>query len=175
MRTSKARARHRTGKVCHKRWPATASCKAKEEGTVHLASSPCQRRSAPTIVLRTQEGRGTGGRRPGMAGLRDKPRGQPRGLARPGPPGPCRRKNFSRPTKQPPGVEGRSGSRGGNAEATSDATNLHRKPSTTIRCRDTERTNLAALGFVNAPTNSADAGTRTPISDFCVGIAYKLR
>jgi len=36
-------------------------------------------------------------------------------------------------------------------------------------------TNLAALGFVNAPTNSADAGTRTPISDFCVGIGYKLR
>jgi putative hemolysin len=31
------------------------------------------------------------------------------------------------------------------------------------------------LGFVNAPTNSADAGTRTPISDFCVGIGYKLR
>ena len=35
-------------------------------------------------------------------------------------------------------------------------------------------TNLEALGFVNAPTNSADAGTRAPISDFRVGIAYKL-
>jgi outer membrane immunogenic protein len=35
-------------------------------------------------------------------------------------------------------------------------------------------TNLEALGFVNALTNSADAGTRAPISDFRVGIAYKL-
>jgi outer membrane immunogenic protein len=35
-------------------------------------------------------------------------------------------------------------------------------------------TNLEALGFVNAPTNSADAGTQEPISDFRVGIAYKL-
>src|SRR5215813_1972171 len=57
--------------------PHTTSCKAKEEGKVHLASSPRQCRSAQAIVFRTQEGRGTGGRRPGMAGLRDKPRGQP--------------------------------------------------------------------------------------------------
>jgi len=35
-------------------------------------------------------------------------------------------------------------------------------------------TNLEALGFVNAAANSADAGTRAPISDFRVGIAYKL-
>jgi opacity protein-like surface antigen len=35
-------------------------------------------------------------------------------------------------------------------------------------------TNLEALGFVNAPTNSADAGTRAPISDLRVGIAYML-
>src|SRR6201987_5217837 len=55
--------------------PHTTSCKAKEEGTVSLASPPRQRRSAPPIVLRIKEGRGTRGRRPGMAGLRDKPRG----------------------------------------------------------------------------------------------------
>ena len=35
-------------------------------------------------------------------------------------------------------------------------------------------TSLEALGFSNATTNSADAGTRAPISDFRVGIAYKL-
>ena len=35
-------------------------------------------------------------------------------------------------------------------------------------------TNLEASGFVNASTNSADAGTRAPISDVRVGIAYKL-
>jgi opacity protein-like surface antigen len=35
-------------------------------------------------------------------------------------------------------------------------------------------TNLEALGFVNTPTNSADAGTQAPISDFRVGVAYKL-
>jgi outer membrane immunogenic protein len=35
-------------------------------------------------------------------------------------------------------------------------------------------TNLEALRFVNAAANSADAGTRAPISDFRVGIAYKL-
>jgi opacity protein-like surface antigen len=35
-------------------------------------------------------------------------------------------------------------------------------------------TNLEAVGFVNAPTNSADAGSRAPISDLRVGIAYKL-
>jgi outer membrane immunogenic protein len=36
-------------------------------------------------------------------------------------------------------------------------------------------TNLEASGFVNAPTTAADAGTSTPISDFRVGFAYKLR
>jgi outer membrane immunogenic protein len=35
-------------------------------------------------------------------------------------------------------------------------------------------TNLEGLGFMNAPTDSADAGTRAPISDFRVGIAYRL-
>ena len=35
-------------------------------------------------------------------------------------------------------------------------------------------TNLEAVGFVNAPTNSADAGSRAPISDLRVGVAYKL-
>jgi opacity protein-like surface antigen len=35
-------------------------------------------------------------------------------------------------------------------------------------------TSLEASGFANATTNSADAGTRAPISDFRVGIAYKL-
>jgi opacity protein-like surface antigen len=34
--------------------------------------------------------------------------------------------------------------------------------------------NLETLRFVNSPANSADAGTRAPISDFHVGIAYKL-
>jgi opacity protein-like surface antigen/outer membrane receptor protein involved in Fe transport len=36
-------------------------------------------------------------------------------------------------------------------------------------------TNLEASGFVNAPITAADAGTSTPISDFRVGLAYKLR
>src|ERR1700739_473998 len=63
------------GKCVTSAGPHTTSCKAKEEGTVHLASSPRQRRSAPALVLRTQEGRGTWGRRPGLAGLRGKPRG----------------------------------------------------------------------------------------------------
>jgi outer membrane immunogenic protein len=35
-------------------------------------------------------------------------------------------------------------------------------------------TNLETWGFVNSSTNFADAGTRAPISDFRVGIAYKL-
>ena len=35
-------------------------------------------------------------------------------------------------------------------------------------------TNLETSGFVNVPTNSTDAGTRAPISDFRAGIAYKL-
>src|SRR5215831_4397216 len=67
--------------------PHTTSCKAKEEGTVHLAPPPRQHRSAPALVLRIKEGCGTRGRRPGVAGLRDTPRGQPRGFARSGPPG----------------------------------------------------------------------------------------
>ena len=35
-------------------------------------------------------------------------------------------------------------------------------------------TNLETSGFANDPTNSTDAGTRAPISDFRAGIAYKL-
>ena len=35
-------------------------------------------------------------------------------------------------------------------------------------------TDLQASGFVNVPANIADGGTRTPISDFRAGIAYKL-
>src|SRR5215831_7009619 len=75
------------GKCVTSAGPHTTGCKAKEEGTVHHASPPRQRRPTQAVVLRTQEGRGTWGRRPGMAGLRDKPRGQPRGLARSGPSG----------------------------------------------------------------------------------------
>src|SRR5215470_5381380 len=67
--------------------PHTTSCKAKEEGAVHLAPPPRQHRSAPVLVLRIKEGCGTRGRRPSVAGLRDTPRGQPRGFARSGPPG----------------------------------------------------------------------------------------
>jgi outer membrane immunogenic protein len=40
-----------------------------------------------------------------------------------------------------------------------------------IECR---YTNPETSGFVNVPTNSTDAGTRAPISDFRAGIAYKL-
>ena len=35
-------------------------------------------------------------------------------------------------------------------------------------------TDLATSGFVNVPANIADGGSRTPISDFRVGFAYKL-
>jgi opacity protein-like surface antigen/outer membrane receptor protein involved in Fe transport len=35
-------------------------------------------------------------------------------------------------------------------------------------------TNLQASGFVNMPANIADGGTRTPINDFRIGLAYKL-
>ncbi len=35
-------------------------------------------------------------------------------------------------------------------------------------------TNLGTLGFVNVPTNSADAGNKQPISDVRVGMAYKF-
>ena len=35
-------------------------------------------------------------------------------------------------------------------------------------------TNLETSGVVNSSTSSADTGTRAPISDFRVGIAYKL-
>jgi opacity protein-like surface antigen len=34
--------------------------------------------------------------------------------------------------------------------------------------------NLDALGFANVPTNSVDAGTRAPVSDLRLGIAYTL-
>jgi hypothetical protein len=36
-------------------------------------------------------------------------------------------------------------------------------------------TDLATSGFVNVPANIADGGSRTPISDFRVGFAYKIR
>jgi hypothetical protein len=44
-------------------------------------------------------------------------------------------------------------------------------PEDVFRC--SKIPNNHARGFVNAPTNFADAGTRAPISDFRVGIAYK--
>src|SRR4029077_18168364 len=35
-------------------------------------------------------------------------------------------------------------------------------------------TDLPASVFVNVPANIADGGTRTPISDFCAGFAFKF-
>ena len=35
-------------------------------------------------------------------------------------------------------------------------------------------TDLQISGFVNVPANIADGGTRTPISDFRAGFAYKF-
>src|SRR6202795_2318789 len=63
----------------------TASCKAKEEGKVHRAFPPHQRRVAQAVVLRTQEGRRARGGRPDVAGLRGRPRSQYRRPARTGP------------------------------------------------------------------------------------------
>ena len=65
----------------------TASRKAKEEGTVHRASAPCQHRHAPEGVLRAEAQRRAWRGRGDMAGLRGRPRAQARGPAWPGPPG----------------------------------------------------------------------------------------
>ena len=54
--------------------PRTASRKAKEEGAVHRASPPCQRRHAPDGVLRAQTQSRRRCRRGDMAGLRGGPR-----------------------------------------------------------------------------------------------------
>src|SRR5207302_3152021 len=51
----------------------TASCKAKEEGAVHRASPPCQRRNTPDGVLRAQAQGRPGCGRGDMAGLRGGP------------------------------------------------------------------------------------------------------
>src|ERR1700730_5333412 len=67
--------------------PRTASRKAKEEGAVHRASPPCQRRHALDGVLRAQTQSRRRCRRCDMAGLRGRPRAQSRGPPRKGPPG----------------------------------------------------------------------------------------
>src|SRR5215467_9259480 len=65
----------------------TASRKATEEGTVHLALPPYQRRTTPGGILRPQARCRTGCGWADMAGLRGGPRSQDRGPARPGPSG----------------------------------------------------------------------------------------
>src|SRR5919198_544300 len=65
----------------------TASRKATEEGTVHLALPPYQRRATPGGILRPQARCRTGCGWADMAGLRGRPRSQDRGPARPGPSG----------------------------------------------------------------------------------------
>ena len=65
----------------------TASRKAKEEGAVHRASPPCQRRHALDGVPRAQTQSRRRCRRRDMAGLRGGPRAQSRGPPRKGPPG----------------------------------------------------------------------------------------
>jgi hypothetical protein len=67
--------------------PHTASRKAKEEGTVHLAPPPCRHRPAPYGVLRAQAKRCTRRGRADMAGLRGRARAQARRSARTGPAG----------------------------------------------------------------------------------------
>src|SRR6266852_408322 len=65
--------------------PRTASREAKEEGAVHRAPPPRQRRYAPDGVLRAQaQSRSWRGRRD-VAGLRGAARAQARGSARTGP------------------------------------------------------------------------------------------
>src|SRR6266436_7409710 len=61
------------------------AAQAKEEGKVHRAFPPHQRRVAQAGVLRTQEGRRARGGRPDVAGLRGRPRSQYRRPARTGP------------------------------------------------------------------------------------------
>ena len=51
----------------------TASCKATEEGAVHRAPPPCQRRYTPDRVLRAQAQGGPWRGRGDMAGIRDRP------------------------------------------------------------------------------------------------------
>src|SRR5690242_17057849 len=64
----------------------TASCKAKEEGTVHHPPSPHQRGPAGGSVWRSQGECRRGCRRTEVGGLRARPRAQSRGLAWSGPP-----------------------------------------------------------------------------------------
>src|SRR5215475_1478381 len=67
--------------------PRTASRKAKEEGAVHRASPPCQRRHALGGILRAQTQSCRWGRRGELAGLRSEPRVQSRGSLPKSPPG----------------------------------------------------------------------------------------
>src|SRR5580704_778757 len=67
--------------------PRTASRKAKEEGAVHRASPPCQRRHALDGVLCAQTQSRRRCRRGDMARLRGGPRAESRGPPRKGPPG----------------------------------------------------------------------------------------
>ncbi len=62
-------------------------CKAKEEGAVHRASPPCQRRHALDGVLRAQTQSRRRCRRGDMAGLRGGPRAESRGPPWKGPQG----------------------------------------------------------------------------------------
>src|SRR6202040_4335098 len=67
--------------------PRTASRKAEEEGAVHRASPPCQRRHALDGVLCAQTQSRRRCRRGDMAGLRGGPRAESRGPPWKGPPG----------------------------------------------------------------------------------------
>src|SRR3984893_6317392 len=62
--------------------PRMASRKAKEEGAVHRASPPCQRRHALDGVPRAQTQSRRRNRRGDMAGLRGGPRAESRGPPR---------------------------------------------------------------------------------------------
>src|SRR5215469_1338611 len=65
----------------------TTNRKGKEEGAVHCALPPYQRRTAAGRFLRHQAGSGPGRGRADMVGLCDEPGGQPPGFARTGPAG----------------------------------------------------------------------------------------
>jgi hypothetical protein len=65
----------------------TSNRKGKEEGTVHSALSPYQRRTAPGCILRHQAGGSPRRRRGDMAGLRGKRGDKSPGFARAGPTG----------------------------------------------------------------------------------------
>jgi hypothetical protein len=56
-------------------------------------------------------------------------------------------------------VEGRSGSNGSEAKALAGTANLHRKPSTTIRCRDAARVEIGCDRTARRAA-SLDAGGR---------------